>query len=233
MAKHPHHTRSPHVRARSCSPPVMGSEALGFYLVSKDGEHLPICDVRSYGASNDTGPWHNTLYTGPGQKSVTAIKHKRTVEDDELFDIKHVAQDHNDIAKGGFATMIHSRKRQSLDIWLFGPLLFQDKSFGSLVFELSHYNGRSVFSKTLKNRDVQTWAKFGDVAAGFHRCKVLHTNYFPQAGDKNSEDMTALRALRANGLEAVSLHPYVRAEWTVLSRIIGQTDCQVYEQEGL
>lgn len=123
----------------------MGSEALGFYLVSRKGECTRICDIRSYGASIDA--WHNIVYTGPGQKSATAIKHKRTVEDDELFDIKHVVLDQNDIAKGGFAAMIHSRKRQSWDIWLFGPLLFVDKPFGSLVFELSHYSGRTVFMK--------------------------------------------------------------------------------------
>ena len=98
MAKHPHHPRSPHIRGRACSGPVMGSEALGFYLVSRDGEHVPICEIHSYGASATNEAWHNILYTGPGKKSITAIKHKRTIEDDELFDLKHFAQDHNDIA---------------------------------------------------------------------------------------------------------------------------------------
>jgi hypothetical protein len=195
------------------------------------GERTPICDIRSYGAS--LSEWHNYVYTGPGQKSATAIKHHRTVEDDELFDIKNVVFDENDVAKGGFATMIHSRKRQSWDIWLFGPLMFLGKPFGSLVFELSHYSGRTVFMKRMKDWSVKWWAKFGTVPGGFNHCKVLHTNYFPQAGDKDPPDMTALRAVRASGLAPVSLRPYLRAEWTVLSRIIGQTDCQVYEQEGL
>ena len=110
MAKHPHHPRSPHIRARACSGPVMGSEALGFYLVSRNGEHVPICEIHSYGASATNEAWHNILYTGPGKKSITAIKHKRTIEDDELFDLKHFAQDHNDIANGGFAQIINTQQ---------------------------------------------------------------------------------------------------------------------------
>ena len=232
MAKHPHHPRSPHIRARACSGPVMGSEALGFYLVSRNGEHVPICEIHSYGASATNEAWHNILYTGPGKKSITAIKHKRTIEDDELFDLKHFAQDHNDIANGGFAEIVHSKKRQSWDIWLFGPLAFQDKSYGSMVFELSGYSGRTVFSKRTKNGDVKWWAEFGDVPAGFHRCKVFQTNFFPQVGD-HQDVMPLLRAVRANGLAVASLHPFVRAEWTVLSRNLSQTNCQLYEQEGL
>jgi len=210
----------------------MGSEALGFYLVSRDGEHTPICEIHSYGASAANEAWHNILYTGPGKKSITAIKHKRTIEDDELFDLKHFAQDHNDIANGGFAEIMHSKKRQSWDIWLFGPLAFQDKSYGSMVFELSGYSGRTVFSKRTKDGDVKWWAEFGNVPSGFHRCKVFQTNFFPQVGD-HQDVMPLLRAVRANGLAVASLHPYVRVEWTVLSRNLSQTDCQLYEQEGL
>jgi hypothetical protein len=232
MAKHPHHTRSPHVHARSCSGPIMGSEALGFYLVSKDGEHVPICDIHSLGPSTINEPWRNVLYTGPGQKSVTATKHKRTAKDDALFDFKHVVADRNDIANGGFATIFHSKRRKSYDIWLFGPLLFQGTSYGSIVFEIFGYSDRTVFSKREKNWDMTYWAEFGEVPAGFHRCKVFQTNYFPQAGDTNMRDLTALRAVRANGLAVVPLHPYLRAEWTVLSRNLSQTECQIYDQEG-
>jgi hypothetical protein len=230
MAKHPHqhHTHSHHVRG--CSPALMGSEALGFYLVSMKGEHVPICEIRSFGASLDE--WHNIVYTGPGQKSASALKHKRTADDDALFDFKNAVLEENDIAKGGIAAIFHSRKRQSFDIWLFGPLLFLDRPFGSLVFELSHYSGRTVFMKRTKDQHVEWSAKFGDVPAGFNRCKVLQTTYFPQAGDRHPRDLTNLTAARAS-VAPVSLHPYVRAEWTVLSRIIGQTDCQVYDQEGL
>ena len=227
MAKHPHHTHSPHVHARSCSGPVLGSEALGFYLVSKDGEHTPICDIRSFGAS--LGDWHNFMYTGPGQKSLTAVKNKRTVKDGALFQFKHVVADRNDIANGGLAKMIHSKKRKSYDIWLFGPLLFQGTPYGSIVFEIFGYSDRTVYSRRLKNGDMEWSAKFNDIPAGFHRCKVFQTDYFPDWGN---EDMIALRALRANGLAAVPLHPHVRAEWTVLSRIIGQTNCDIYDQEG-
>lgn len=235
MAKHPHHKRPdhkrPHVRACNGGTPAWGSEALGFYVVSGKGEHIPVCDIRSYGGAL-SGEWHNIVYTGPGKKSAAAARHRRTALDGEIFDLKHTVIDDNDIANGGFAAMIHSRKRQSWDVWLFGPLLFLDKPFGSLVFELAHYSGRTVFAKTLKNHDVKWWAKFGTVPAGFNRCKVLQTSYFPQPGEIGN-DMEALRAVRASGLAPVPLHPYVRAEWTVLSRTIGQTDCQVYEQEGL
>jgi len=236
MAKHPHHGR-PLLVSRRAGPATLGSEALGFYLVSAKGAHTPICEIRSYGDA--LSAWHNYLYTGPGKKAASAVQHRRTVEDDDLFALKHTVGEQNDIAMGGFAAMLHSRKRQSWDIWLFGPLLFLGMPVGSLVFELSHYSGRTVFMKRMKNSDVKWWAEFGHVPAGFNRCKVLHTNWFPQVGGKRDPaermHMTELKALRASptALVPVPLLPYVRAEWRVLSRIIGQTVGQVYEQEGL
>jgi len=224
----------------------LGSEVLGFYLVSAKGEHTAICELHSRGASLD-GPWHNILYTGPGKNSLSALEHKRTRDDDERFEsanfvdpeipIPTTTYESNDVKRGGFAALLHSRKRRSFDVWLFGPLLFLGKPYGSLVIELAHYAERTVFMKRNKDWSVKWWAEFGAVPAGFNHCKVMQTPFFPHVGDSNGSyqdrvDTTSLRAVRENGLPLVPLGRHSRVEWKVISRTIGQTDCQLYEQEG-
>jgi len=225
----------------------LASEVLGFYLVSAKGERTAICEVHSRGGALDTSPWHNVVYTGPGKNSLSAVEHRRTRRDGELFDsanyvdpeipIPTTSYESNDIKRGGIARILHSRKRRSFDVWLFGPLLFLYKPYGSLVIELDHYADLTAFMKRNKDGSVKRWAKFGHVPAGFNRCKVMHTSFFLPLGEDATRgdpiDMIALRAVRANGLPLVPLGRHSRIEWKVLSRNVAQTDCELYEQEGL
>ena len=227
---------APHLRTHHrtvCSPPLMASERLGFYLVSGKGEHTPLCDVVSYGSSTDS--WHNIFYTGPSQKSITAIRHRRTPGEVSAYEKHHEVGLENDIAVGGYAMFLHSRKRKSYDIWLLGPLSFLDHPYGSLIIELSGYEPRKIFSKRDSWDKITYWAEFPKAAPGhFHHCKLLQTGFHLQAGAPDLPiDTETLKLEREAAVPAHIANPFVRVEWTVVSQIAAQTDCALYEQEGL
>jgi len=211
----------------------MASERLGFYLVSSKGARTPLCDFVSYGSYLDRS-WHNAFYTGPSQKSITAIKHQRTPGEVAAYETHHEVGLENDIAAGGYATIVHSRKRKSYDIWLFGPLSFLEHAYGSLIIELSGYEPRKIFSKRDSWDKITYWTEFPKTAPGhFRHCKVMQSGFHLQAGESNSFiDMETLREQRMFAPPAI-LHSYVRVDWTVVSQFASQTDCALYEQEGL
>ena len=211
----------------------MASERLGFYLVSSKGEHTPLCDVARYGSYLDR-IWHEVFYTGPSQKSITAIKHRRTPGEVAAYEKHHEVGLENDIAEGGYAVFLYSRKRKSYDIWLLGPLSFLDHAYGSLIIELSGYEPRKIFSKRDSWDKITYWTEFPKSAPGYFRhCKVMQTGFHLQAEESHlSIDIETLREQRMFAHTA-ALVPYVRVDWTVVSQIASQTDCALYEQEGL
>jgi hypothetical protein len=211
----------------------MASERLGFYLVSRNGEHTPLCDVVSYGPYLDR-IWHNILYTGPSQKSITAIRHKRTPGEVTAYEEHHEVGLENDIAVGGYAMFLHSRKRKSFDIWLLGPLSFLGRSYGSLIIELSGYESRKIFSKRDSRDNMTYWTEFPKRMSGhFHHCKLLQSGFHLKAGaPDHSIDIETLKQQRMFA-PPVHIKPFVRVDWRVVSQIAAQTDCALYEQEGL
>jgi hypothetical protein len=140
----------------------------------------------------------------------------------------------NDIAAGGFAMFPHSRKRKSYDIWLLGPLSFLDRAYGSLIIELSGYESRKIFSRRDSWDKITYWTEFPKGAPGhFHHCKLLQSGLHPQAGASDSSiDIQTLKEKREFA-RSVHISPFVRVDWTVVSQIASQTDCALYEQEGL
>ena len=212
----------------------MASELLGLYLVSAKGERTAICDIHCFGPGADsTGGWEKVYYTGPGKKSVTAMKHHRSEGEVASYENHHEVALENDIAVGGRAALMHSRKRQSYDVWLFGPLSFLDMAYGSLIVELGNYTPRKIFMKRAKNWHTKIWAEFPKSPAGFNPCKILQTGFHLPAGPTRVPDVEDLRDARAGAHHLAILKPFVRAEWRALSRIAAQTDCALYEQEGL
>lgn len=225
---------APHIRAKHvCSLPVMASERLGFYLVSKAAERTPFCDVHSFGALGDR-LWHEVYYTGPGKKSVTGINHRRTAGEITAYENHHEVALENDIAAGGRALFMHSRKRNSYDIWLLGPLRFLDNAYGSLVVELNGYGPRKIFSKIDRtSRKTTLWTEFPKGAVGhFNHCKLLQTGFHLQATARRPEVEDLITA-RQTVHPAILPSPFVRVEWKRESAIAAQTDCALYEQEGL
>ena len=212
----------------------MASERLGFYLVSSKGERTPLCDVVSYGSYLDR-VWHNILYTGPSQKSITAIRHRRTPGEVAAYEKHHEVGLENDVAAGGFAMFLHSRKHKSYDIWLLGPLSFLDRAYGSLIIELSGYESRKIFSRRDSWDKMTYWTEFPKGALGhFHHCKLLQTGFHLQAGASDSSiDMETIKEKREAAIPVHIASPFVRVDWTVVSQIASQTDCALYEQEGL
>ena len=226
---------APHLSTHhACSLPVMASERLGFYLVSGNGKRTHFCDVHSYGALANHY-WHEVFYTGPGQKSITAINHRRTAGEVVAYEEHHEVALENDIAVGGRAIFIHSRKRNSYDIWLFGPLSFLDHPYGSLIVELSGYATRKIFSKLdSKSQKMTYWTVFPKHSADhFHPCKLLQSGLHLQAGQTSVPDVEDLAQARTHMRPAILPKPFVRVEWKVESTIAAQTDCALYEQEGL
>ncbi len=226
---------APHVRAHhhhGCSPPLMASERYGLYLVANTGERTHFCDVVGYGAFMDAH-WHNWLYTGPGEKAITGIRHRRTEGEIAVYEKHHEVGLENDVAAGGFAEFLHSRKRKSYDVWLFGPLSFLDHSYGSLIIELAGYQDRKIFSKRASWEKMIYWTEFPKGMAGhFHSCKLLQTGYHLDV-KRTQPDIEDLRLKREEARPVHLPKPYVGVEWKVVSQVAAQTDCALYEQEGL
>jgi hypothetical protein len=211
---------------------MMASERLGLYLVASNGERTPICDVHSYGAILDRD-WHEVFYTGPGQKS-GGIK-QRTAGEVAAYEHAHEVALENEISMGGYARFLHSRKRNSYDIWLFGPLRFLDHAYGSLIVELSGYESRKIFTKVDKTTQKLTyWTEFPKAAAGhFHRCKLLQAGLHLPGGRNNNVDLDDLTRARITARPAIVQKPFVRAEWKFEATVAAQTDCALYDQEGI
>jgi hypothetical protein len=223
---------APHLRAlHPCSPANLASEILRLYLVSAKGDRTAVCDIHSYGGAV-TPNWHEFWYTGPGKKSVTAISHQRSEAQVAAYERHHEVALENDIAEGGRATLVFSRERQSFDIWMFGPLSFLDRAYGSLIVELANYIPRKIFSKRDKDWHMEWWAEFPKIPAKFNACKILQTGFHLQARARAAPKVADLKDAGAGAVPAI-LRPFVRAEWSVESRIAAQTNCALYEQEGV
>jgi hypothetical protein len=93
-------------------------------------------------------------------KSITAAKHRRSQAEVAAFEKHHEVGLENDVAAGGSAAIMHSRKRKTYDVWLFGPLSFLDRAYGSLIIELAHYDQIKVFMKRDKNWNDTWWRNF-------------------------------------------------------------------------
>ena len=199
---------------------MMASERLGLYLVSGKGERTAFCDIHSYGALLDRA-WHEVFYTGPGQKSITAIKHRRTAGEIAAYENHHEVALENDIAMGGRALFMHSRKRKSYD--------------AALIVELGNYATRKIFTKIdQRSRKMSYRTEFPKAPAGhFNRCKVLQTGFHLQAARTATADAQDLKEAREGAHPAILRNPFVRVEWKVESAIAAQNDCALYEQEGL
>jgi hypothetical protein len=210
----------------------MASELLGLYLVSAKGERTAICDIHSFGGALDP-KWHEYWYSGPGKTSVAGAKHHRTEAEVAAYEKHHEVALENDIAVGGRAALLHSHKRKSSDVWLFGPLSLLERPYGSLIIEMSNYAPRKIIEKREKSGHIKWWAEFPKSPAGFNPCKILQTGFHLPAGPTSVPEIEALRDARAAAVHLAILKPFVRAEWSVKSRIAAQTDCALYEQEGL
>jgi len=175
------------------------------------------------------------VFTAPAERKITRLGDRKCLVTDGLVSRCWHRHGGNDVAAGGFSMFLHSRKHKSYDIWLLGPLSFLDRAYGSLIIELSGYESRKIFSRRDSWDKMTYWTEFPKGALGhFHHCKLLQTGFHLQAGASDSSiDMETIKEKREAAIPVHIASPFVRVDWTVVSQIASQTDCALYEQEGL
>jgi hypothetical protein len=106
----------------------------GLYYVSRSGERSNFCDIHLGWIPGD--PIDVGVYSGPKDAMNQITSYDRSQEAVKRY--KDDRKVHSDLVltAGGRAKFVHSNKRKTMDIWLFGPLISEGVAYGSLVAEL-------------------------------------------------------------------------------------------------
>lgn len=115
---------------------------IGLYFVMRTGQRTNFCDVHL--PFLPTEPLDLGYFSGPTDAMNDITRLARSQEASKRFRVEHKVNSDLTLTNGGVAKLVHSKKRNSMDVWLFGPLLFSDLPYGALVAELKELTlGRS------------------------------------------------------------------------------------------
>src|SRR5262249_52325583 len=131
------------------------------------------------------------VFSGPKDATNDITRHARSAEAAKRFRVEQKVNSDLALTNGGIAKFLHSKKRDSMDVWLFGPLLFDNLPYGSLVAELKNlqlpkvgHKFTPIDPKTGKERDqydpkgqryLVNFPK--DYGLHFHPCNLLASKY--------------------------------------------------------
>jgi hypothetical protein len=107
---------------------------IGLYYVKRTGQRTNFCDVH-FGWIPTNGI-HNGAYTGPTASVNDMTRYERSQDAIARFQANREVRSDLGLTAGGRAKLVYSHRRKAPDVWLFGPLLHEGVTYGSLVAEL-------------------------------------------------------------------------------------------------
>jgi len=150
-----------------------GYMRVGIYEVGNDKKTKNICDIHMFGG--DSTLLHNVRYSGPSQSASQAAPERKEREI-EKWHLESEVSDAHDIAEGGVGMLYHVESIDTQYCWLFGPLKYDGRGYGSLVLDLIRWKNPTW--KFLKDKNKATghvYFKFPS-SRSFQPCGMYHTD---------------------------------------------------------
>ena len=161
----------------------------GLYYVSRGGERTNFCDIH-FGWL-PTEPIDYGVFSGPKDSTKDITRYGRTQEAIRRYDRDHKVHSDLVLSGGGRAKLVQNSKRKTIDVWLFGPVLFEGVGYGSLVAELAGLElpktaikRTPIDEKTGKERDIYDPKKVRylvfypkNYASRYHACTLWGSTY--------------------------------------------------------
>ena len=110
---------------------------LGLYFVTKKGERQNFCDVHLGGLPSEATL--KGVFSGPQDSTNDITRLARTQAAQKRYFQEGKVNSDLELSNGGQAHTFWNKEFKSLDIWLFGPLLFEGVAYGSLVARLEGF----------------------------------------------------------------------------------------------
>jgi hypothetical protein len=110
---------------------------IGLYYAMRDGSRTNFCDVHVGwlpGEAMDRG-----VFSGPKDKTNQITRYARSKDAIERFKDNGEVRTDLTLKEGGIARLLFSRTRNTMNVWMFGPLVSEGVAYGSLVAELTGF----------------------------------------------------------------------------------------------
>jgi hypothetical protein len=234
-------------------------ERLGLYYVT-GGKNVPFLDL--YLNFYVSPYWHaptkqlDAYYTTPGRaikdldiEVITRKKLRKQVFEDNAAPLSSLY-----IENGGEALFVKNKKADVTDCWIFGPLLFQGKEYGSIVAELQNFKWPIVHQRVrpgqkhdytdspenVRNR-IETTVTFPTMhGTQFETCILWGSNWklgrwgYKQNGINMTEDefLMNLKDYRAEAVRVTPAPPVKGVAWRLDAKSANATECELYEEHG-
>jgi len=227
---------------------------IGLYYVTKKGERQNFCDIHLGGLPSEITL--RGIFSGPKDSANTITRLTRSQAAQKRYFLEGTVNPDLDISAGGQAKSFVNKETNTLDVWLFGPVLLEGVPYGSLVARLDGF----VFPKAThqnkldytqpdavldKQRTDPKFQRYKLIppkgwTLSFHPCKLLGSDYSegtrPQPTDRASKNAPTLG--KALGEARHHLNPVILPQsvtkviWKVEDVGDELTECQIYDRHG-
>jgi hypothetical protein len=227
---------------------------IGLYYVTKKGERQNFCDIHLGGIPSEIT--QRGIFSGPKDSANQITRMGRSKAAQERYFLDGKVNSDLELSAGGVVRPLVNRDEKSLDVWLFGPLLFEGVAYGSLVarlvgfeFPKATYQNKIDFTQpddvVDKQRSDPEFQRFKLIppkgwTLKFFPCVLLGGDYSegtsPQPMDRSVKSAPSLgKALGAarHRLQAAFLPQNVsKVVWKVEDVADELTECEMYERHG-
>lgn len=227
---------------------------IGLYFVTQKGERKNFCDIHLGGLPSEVTL--KGVFSGPTDSANDITRLARTEAAQKRYFLEGEVNSDLELNAGGLARTFFNRDEKALDVWLFGPLLFERVAYGSLVARLTGFEfPKSTYENKIdytlpedeidKLRTDPAYKRFKLVppkgwTSKFHAGKLLGSDYsegtLPQPTDRASKVPPSLN--KAVGDARHRLQPaflpktVTKMNWKVEDVADELTECELYSRHG-
>ncbi len=227
---------------------------IGLYYVTKKGERRNFCDVHLGGMPNEVTI--KGIFSGPQDSANDISRLTRSQAAQKRYFLEGTVNPDLELTAGGQARTFVNSELKTLDVWLFGPLLFEGVAYGSLVARLEGFvfpksTWQSKIDYSLPDKEMEKqhsdpkFQRFKLIAPKtwglkFLPCKLFGSDYSegtsPLPTDRASKSPPTLA--KAVGHARHNLQPaflpkdVMKAVWKIEDFADELTECQIYERHG-
>ncbi|MCP5159240.1 MAG: hypothetical protein H6975_07425 [Gammaproteobacteria bacterium] len=110
---------------------------IGLYYFTRHGESINFCDIHLGGVPPELIS-KSGVYSGPKDSPNQIKRFERKQSEKDRYIYQNIVHSDLELTTGGVAQpIVINKAKKMMDIWLFGPLLFEGAPYGSLIVELT------------------------------------------------------------------------------------------------